>query len=391
MQLNAIDVLIILLSLGAVARGIQLGLVRQVGSTLGFIAGLFAGSWVGSAIISQQASANNQALGSLVVVLIGGLIGMGIGESLGVRAKRRVMANRTLDKIDGAGGSVVSIATVLLTVWLVASILVIGPTNGLQQAIRTSSIFSTLNSHLPPATTVLRSLNKLVDPNTFPQVFKGLEPDLGSANLPSIGSLDPVVAAARPSIVKIEGAGCGGIIDGSGFVYADGLVATNAHVIAGVRSPKVIDSNGIHNTQVVWFNADLDLAVLRTNNLAGKPLALDTTTKPTDTPGVVLGYPGGGGFTAQPAGVIKQFTAYGRDIYGKGTTTRSVYALRAKIIPGNSGGPVLGADGQVYGVVFATSTTYNTVGYALTGGQVIDDLAQAQRAQTTVSTGTCSE
>jgi S1-C subfamily serine protease len=70
---------------------------------------------------------------------------------------------------------------------------------------------------------------------------------------------------------------------------------------------------------------------------------------------------------------------------------RDIYSLRAKIIPGNSGGPLVGADGTVLGIVFATSTTYNNVGYALTGNQVAGELAQAERSTTTYSTGSCSE
>jgi len=104
-----------------------------------------------------------------------------------------------------------------------------------------------------------------------------------------------------------------------------------------------------------------------------------------------LGYPGGGDFNAQPAAVISHFNAYGRDIYGQGRTVRDVYSVQAKVIPGNSGGPLLAADGSVLGIVFATSTTYNDVGYVLTGHQVAGELAQAEKSNTTHSTGSCSE
>jgi S1-C subfamily serine protease len=238
----------------------------------------------------------------------------------------------------------------------------------------------------------LSSLNKLIDPNGFPQVFNGLEPSPHStAPMPSLGSFDGVVKAAAASVVKVEGTGCGGIVEGSGFVASNNRVATNAHVVAGVANPKVIDDNGIHNTRVIWFDPDLDLAVLQVGNLAGKPLQLNSAEQASNTTGVVLGYPGGGSFTAQPAAIIDHFTAYGRNIYDQGSTVRDIYSLHAKIIPGNSGGPVLGADGQVLGIVFATSTTYNNVGYALTGHQVAGELATAEKSTTVRSTGSCSE
>jgi S1-C subfamily serine protease len=174
-------------------------------------------------------------------------------------------------------------------------------------------------------------------------------------------------------------------------VIKEDEIATNAHVVAGVKSPKVVDSNGIHNTRVVWFDPDVDLAVLQVSNLAGKPLAVNSSEQGGNTPGVVLGYPGGGDFNAQPAAIIDHFTALGRNIYGQGATTRDVYSLKAQIIPGNSGGPLIGSDGQVLGIVFATSTTYNDVGYALTGHQVAGELATAERSNSTVGTGSCSE
>jgi S1-C subfamily serine protease len=168
-------------------------------------------------------------------------------------------------------------------------------------------------------------------------------------------------------------------------------VVTNAHVIAGVASPKVLADGTVHNTHVIWFDPDVDLAILQVNGLTGKALQIDATDAPSNTPGVVLGYPGGGDFNAQPAAIIDRFTALGRNIYGQGATSRDVYSLKAHIIPGNSGGPLIGTDGNALGIVFATSTTYNDVGYALTGHQVASELSTAEKSNTIYSTGACSE
>lgn len=71
------------------------------------------------------------------------------------------------------------------------------------------------------------------------------------------------------------------------------LVATNAHVVAGVDNPAVIDANGVHPAAVVTFDPDLEFAVLRTSGLAGNPLPLDHSVAPRGTVAAALGYPGG--------------------------------------------------------------------------------------------------
>ena len=232
----------------------------------------------------------------------------------------------------------------------------------------------------------------MIDPNGFPQVFTGLEPSLPTNTpLPNLGSLTAAVQKDRASVVKIEGRGCGGIVEGSGFVASSGFVVTNAHVVAGVANPVVLDANGEHATEVVWFDPNFDLAVLRVSGLAGKPLDIDTAHAPNGTASVVLGYPGGGPFSAAPATVLSDFTAVGRNIYGQGATSRDVYGIKATVIPGNSGGPLVNRSGAVIGVVFAESTTYNQVGYALATPQVVTELHQAEARNTPVGTGQCAE
>lgn len=389
--MNIIDIFIILLAISSLVRGYRIGLVRQAGSTIGFVGGLFAGSYLANLVIGHVSGSVNKSLVSLLIVLSFSFLLMTVGELYGVRAKQK-LTDHPADRFDGGLGSVMAIGTLLFAVWLIAAIVVVSPANGLGQSIRGSRIIAALDRELPPATKVLSTLNKLIDPNGFPRVFSGLEPSpTATGKLPSLGSLDSAVQATRASVVKVEGTGCGGIVEGSGFVVASDKVVTNAHVVAGVASPKVLDSNGVHNTRVVWFDANLDLAVLEVHGLAGKPLVINTAEQATGTPGVVLGYPGGGNLTAQPASVMDRFTALGRNIYDQGTTSREVYSLQAKVIPGNSGGPLVGADGRVLGIVFATSTTYNNVGYALTGHQVAGELVQAERSATTHSTGSCSQ
>ena len=91
------------------------------------------------------------------------------------------------------------------------------------------------------------------------------------------------------------------------------------------------------------------------------------------------------------AAVLDQCTATGRDMYGPGSTERDIYEGQADIIPGNSGGPLIAKDGSVIGVIFAQSTSYEHVGYALTTAPVISAIKHAEAAQNSVSTGKCAE
>ena len=126
-------------------------------------------------------------------------------------------------------------------------------------------------------------------------------------------------------------------------------------------------------------------------DVVGKPLPFNTEPAKRGTPAGVLGYPGGGGFRADRAAILDVFTAIGRNIYNQGRTARDVYSIQANVVPGNSGGPLVNAQGDVIGVIFATSTTYNNVGYALSLQRVTDEVASARTTNQPVGTGSCAE
>ena len=76
--------------------------------------------------------------------------------------------------------------------------------------------------------------------------------------------------------------------------------------------------------------------------------------------------------------------------YGDGAVIREVFSLRGRILPGNSGGPILSSAGDVVGVVFAASVTDHDTGYALTAGQVAAAAAAGLTSSSQVSTGGCA-
>lgn len=386
-----VDLIILILFLAVLFRGKEIGFIRQFCSTAGFIGGLLLGAAVIEPhVIHMAHTPLSRTMLTLVSTLGVGILLLSLGEYIGIVLKTRLQRFK-IDLADVILGAIAGGVTLLMTIWLMAPMLVSLPFPGLQNAIRSSVIISSLDAHLPSAPNVIADLNHIINPNGFPTVFSGHEPTPPvNTSLPSLGSLQYAVTADEASVVKIEGNGCGGVVEGSGFVAADGLVITNAHVVAGVQAPYVLDSNGTHRATPIWFDPNLDIAILSVHDLVGKALTVSSDTASDGTNGAVLGYPGGGPFSVQPATIMDTFEAVGKNIYNEGSTTRNVYELKATVIPGNSGGPVVTADGTVIGVVFAESTTYNQVGYALVTKAVVTALHQAEQQPTPTTTGTCA-
>lgn len=390
--MNWLDAFIGLFLAAALVRGAEIGFVRHFFSTVGFFAGLFLGVWINSLLSHTVNASSSRTLLALILILGFGLALMTAGEYLGMLIKFRLHEARIQNKLDKIFGSLLAAVTLLAAVWLGAAIFRNAPDSGWQHQVRTSRIITLLDNNLPSAPGTLTKLGNLIDPNNFPRVFTGLEPELKTdAPLPDMGELNAAVQIVRPSIVKIEGEGCDSIVEGSGFVADDGTVVTNAHVVAGVDNPFVIDQKGKHEADVVLFNPELDIAILRAKNLAGKPLALENQTATNNTPVAVLGYPSGAGFTAKPGVVLETFQAEGRDIYNQGHTLREVYSVKTDIQHGNSGGPMINKDGEVIGLIFAKSINYERVGYALTMKQVIAQVNNAKGLTTSADTRSCAE
>lgn len=382
--MNFVDLGIILLVIVTLIRGAEIGLVRQISSLVGLVAGIVIGSLISSWI-------NADPLFSLALIIFAVIGAIAAAEYGGIRLKV-LLHEKKINKLDRILGSVVGVVICLMLVWFGSTLVSAIPSPGLQQGVRDSRVIVWLDSKLPPATAIMQWFEQSLAQTKIPEIVRELEPKLPDTNakLPDLGSLNAVVTSARPSVVEIEGRSCFGIGVGSGFVADDGIVITNAHVVAGMRHPYVQDANGRHAAEIIGFDADLDIAVLRTNSLAGAPLTIIDNTVANGTQGVVLGYPGGGPFTASPAAVIERFTALGKDIYNEQTGRRDVYALKANVREGNSGGPLLDTNGDVIGVIFARSTSYEQVGYALTTPNVIQTLNAAKQSPSSAGSTRCS-
>lgn len=381
-------VLVVVTAVNGLRRGASVQLCTYAGLLLGLLAGALAAPRVASLVKSPQA----QAVVALAVLLVLA----GIGDALGWLVGSRIWAlarGSALGALDAVAGSALSAVAALVAVWFLAFNLVNGPVPTLSREIRGSAIVRRMDALLPRPPSLLAEVRSWLNRFGFPEVFAGLPPPpAGPVKEPPAPRVRAVADRAAPSTVRIVGQACGAIQEGSGFVAAPGYVITNAHVVAGVRSPNVQRQDDPRSSPavVVSFDPRLDVAVLHVDGALGPPLTLDPDDRGRGTAGVVLGYPGGGSLTAGAAAVRRELNALGRDIYGRSVVARSVYELQAVVRPGNSGGPFVEMDGRVAGVVFAASTTDTRVGYAITSPQVLEELDAARGRTGGVSTGACA-
>lgn len=385
--MHLLDLVIVVFVASGAAAGARSGLAVTTASAFGTVAGLVGGAWLGTRLAALVDDTSWRAV-IMVVTLVGVTVALGtlVGRAGTVVASglRRVH----LGIVDAAGGALVSIGGVLLAVWLLAGSLANVPQRGLGPAIQQSAIIARLEAALPTVPEVTARLARVLDPLGLPRVFVGLEP-APSDPLPT--PLDDEVRriadTAAPSVVRVEGGGCGGMLVGTGFVAGPELVVTNAHVIAGIATPTIEVAGTTFTAEPVLFDPDLDLAVLRVRGLSVPALVLASDPATRGDTGATMGFPEGAGLTIGAAGVLASFEAVGRDIYDRSVVTRPILELQATIRPGNSGGPLVLADGTVAGVVFAQSVSNPGIGYAIAASAVSSRLLEP--LESPVATGSC--
>lgn len=209
------------------------------------------------------------------------------------------------------------------------------------------------------------------------------------------------IVAARQSVLRVVGIApsCSRRIEGSAFVYAPERVMTAAHVVAGVVTLDVeTPADGLrHPADVVLYDPRHDIAVLRVPGLTARPLLFAPGVSGGQR-AVVAGYPGRGGpLTLLQAWIEGRKPVAGPNIYNIGQVTRMIYAVgaaktdrRGLIEPGDSGGPLLAADGSVYGMVFAAEQKNPNLGYAMAVSELTSAAAAGRTATQPVSTQACT-
>lgn len=388
-----VDVIVILLALAFAINGYRQGFVTAVLSFVGFFGGAVLGAQLATPIATWLADGTAQVVVAVTVVLLFAFGGQVLAVWLGSELRSRITW-QSARAVDSAFGAAISALTVLLVAWMVATPLSSSSNRELNSAIRKSEVVRAVNGSMPDSVRDLyQSLRELVDRGDFPEVFGPLVPTHVRPVEPPDEALlrNPVVQDARPSVLKITGVApsCSRRIEGSGFVYSPEHVMTNAHVVAGVREPRVeVDGERVES-RVVLFDPSTDIAVLYVPGLEADPLPFARTAADSGDDAIIVGYPEDGPFFVGAARVRDREEIRGPDIYNDSTVSRDVYTLRGSVRSGNSGGPLLAPDGSVYGVIFAAALDDPDTGFALTGEEVAADARKAAGATAAVDTGDC--
>lgn len=389
--MNALDGVLILLALLYALSGYWQGLIAGAFATLGLIFGGVIGVWVAPLILGSASPSVWVSLAAIVMVLFVALVGQAAFQMVGVKA-RNAIRWQPIRALDAIGGSVLSAVAVLVVAWALGVAISGADIPGLSSMVRNSQVLSEVNSMMPQsAQQTLRAFDRVVG-TQFPRYLEPFaQEQIVSTEPPPPGiGRDAAVRRAGASVFRVlSNNSCGQGIEGTAFLYAPGHLMTNAHVVAGVRDPSVKVNGEYVSAQVVYYNPDLDIAILSVPSLQGPYLHFDRTGKSGEA-AAVLGYPENGPYNVQPARIRADQRLRSPDIYGNGSVIRDVYSVRGKIRPGNSGGPLVSANGDVLGVVFAASVSDSQTGYALTADQVSGAAAQGLVSSQTFGTGGCA-
>ena len=179
---------------------------------------------------------------------------------------------------------------------------------------------------------------------------------------------DTVLAATRAAVHSVRGLDCRKAQVGTTFLIAPDLLVTSAHVVAGIEVPILSVGAGEVSSRVVAFDPVSDLAILRTAEELGEPLAMGEATAGTAV--ALVAYDGDGMPVERHLTVRQAIRATGEDIYGEPGSGRDALLLDGSVAYGNSGGPIVDGSGTVVGVVFANTRGGEGTSFAVQVGEV---------------------
>jgi hypothetical protein len=367
--------IVILLALFGWAQGFVAGALALVG----FAIGAYLGTRLGPLVLSSgKDSAWAPAFGLIGALTAGAILATGF-EGIGARLRRVVPPGFTL--IDGALGAVLTACVGLGVVWVLGAV-ALRSGGELRAAVQRSAVLQRLNEVLPPTGGLLNTLSRL-DP--FPRI----DGPQAHVQAPDEGiAADSDVKAASASVVKVLGTACGLGIEGSGWVARDGVVVTNAHVVAGEKDTRVLlrGQGPSLPAQAIAFDPHNDVAVLRVRGLSAPALPLAPDPR-SGTSAAVLGFPLNGPYDVRAGRLGETREVVTQDAYGRGPVRRSITSLRGAVRSGNSGGPMVDGRGRVVTTVFAATTSGPRGGFGVPDAIVRATLG---RANGPVSTGPCA-
>ncbi|MEU1871667.1 S1-C subfamily serine protease [Streptomyces ambofaciens] len=398
--MNVLDILLLLAAVWFAIVGFRQGFVVGILSVIGFLGGGLVAVYllpvIWDALTDNAEVSTTAAVVAVVVVIVCASVGQALTTHLGNKLRRYITWSPAR-ALDATGGALVNVVAMLLVAWLLGSALARTTMPTVGKEVRQSTLLAGVQEVLPAgAENWFDSFTSVLGENGFPQVFSPFSNESIPDTLPPDPALvnSPVAAGAKRSIVKVMGTApdCGKVLEGTGFVFADRRVMTNAHVVGGVDEPTVqIGGEGRkYDATVVLYDWRRDIAVLDVPELDAPALRFTDEDAEGDDGAIVAGFPENGAYDVRAARVRGRITANGPDIYHRDTVRRDVYSLYATVRQGNSGGPLLTPEGEVYGVVFAKSLDDPDTGYALTVDEIREDISKGRTASQQVDSDSCA-
>ncbi|MEU1483853.1 MarP family serine protease [Streptomyces sp. NPDC005752] len=400
--MNMLDILLLVGAVWFAVIGYRQGFVVGILSVIGFLGGGLVAVYLLPTIWDRATDgsevSSTAAIVAVVIVIVCASVGQAFTTHLG-NGLRRYITWSPARALDATGGSLVNVVAMLLVAWLIGSALAGTSLPTLGKEVRSSSVLLGVSRVMPDqASNWFTDFSSVLAQNGFPQVFSPFANEPITEVEPPDPALagSPVATRAKKSIVKVVGMapGCGKVLEGTGFVFSDRRVMTNAHVVGGVDEPTVqIGGEGrLYDAKVVLYDWQRDIAVLDVPDLDARPLRfMDADQDARSGDGaIVAGFPENGAYDVRPARIRGRIDANGPDIYHRGTVRRDVYSLFATVRQGNSGGPLLTPDGKVYGVVFAKSLDDPDTGYALTADEIREDIELGKSTAQEVDSEGCA-
>jgi len=393
--MNLLDWILVVLVLAYAVSGYWQGFVTGAFATAGLLLGGLFGVWLAPIALGDAQPSLLVSLGALFIVILAASLGQGALQWGGAKLRDRITW-QPARALDAVGGAALSGCAVLVVAWALGVAVSGSKIDGVTPMVRSSVVLAKVNKVLPQrAGGLLQAFNNVVGTSFFPRYLEPFSPERIVEVQPGDKRMlrDPDVTRAGSSVLKVRGTNsCGRGIEGSGFVYAANRLMTNAHVVAGVSDPEVVVGDNTLDAKVVFYDSNLDIAVLEFDSSDIPTLPFtdpDAPAEPKDSI-AVLGYPQDGPFDIEPGRIRAKQTLRSPDIYGDGAVIRDVYSIRGLVRPGNSGGPLVDSAGEVVGVVFAASVTDDDTGYALTADQVRNAADEGSTSETEKSTEGCA-
>ncbi|MFC4640433.1 S1C family serine protease [Deinococcus hohokamensis] len=197
------------------------------------------------------------------------------------------------------------------------------------------------------------------------QSVQGTPPKSASATPPAAitaperRTLQNLFAKVRPATLRIEDCPPNNCADPDGvgtafLISADGLALTAYHVVFGSKNLSAVTLNKArYAVEVVGFDDQHDLALLRVKVPQGTPFLPLAASLPKIGDAALAVGNGNGAFLQPKTGRLTALDAdAGRADFPPGTLE-----LTAPLVPGDSGGPIINAQGQVTGVVSYITVT----------------------------------